>query len=662
MNFFEHQDQARKKSKWLILAFIAAVIAIIVAMNLMVLGLLVAKGGATVNSMEWVEQQPQLQFSWDLVRNNASVFLWTSLIVGGLIGAASLWKVAILRGGGGVVARSMGGTLVPTDVRDPARRRLRNVVEEVAIASGVPVPEIYVLEREAGINAFAAGYSTGDAAVAVSRGCLENLSRDELQGVVAHEFSHIFNGDMRLNIRLMGILFGILMLGMAGRHLMRVSYYSGGDRRNGLPLLAVGLGVMAIGFIGLFFGRLIQAAVSRQREFLADASAVQFTRNPDGISGALKKIAALSVGSQLESEETEEVAHMLFSSGVSRMMFATHPKLEDRIKAIDPRFSTRELGDIAARIARHPAPLLDAPLGGSGLSAGASLAGGVAMGLAAAGPQRIAAGDEMVEQVGTLSWDHVVYAAELRRQLPESLLDVAHSLQASIDVVLALLIDRREEVAARQLALIDEQLGDRHRARVEQLLPDIAAMSPLLRLPLVELSFPALRRRPAESIQRYLDVIDRLVHADGDVDVFEFSLSRLVSVYLLEAMQPSRESGYDQNLSLREVRNELNLVFGLLAGVGHEGRLEVQRAHSAGMTHLFSMAPDSFDLPTEWVDAATSALHRIDRLVPLDKEIVVEGLIKTLAHDGQITLEEVELLRAVCAAIHCPMPPKLIAA
>jgi len=357
LNFFEHQDQARKKTKWLVLGFMLAVTAIIIAVNALVFAVVVGSGNA--EGVDVINDK----FSSDWLFANWDIFAWTSLAVGGLIGAASLWKIAILSGGGGVVARSMGGTLVPTDVRDPARRRLRNVVEEVAIASGVPVPEIFVLEKEAGINAFAAGFSTGDAAVAVSRGCLETLNREELQGVVAHEFSHIFNGDMRLNIRLMGILFGILMIGMAGRHLMRVSYYGGGNKKDGLPIVAIGAALMVIGFVGLFFGRMIQAAVSRQREYLADASAVQFTRNPDGIGGALKKIAALSVGSKLETEETEEVAHMLFASGISRLMFATHPKLTERIKAIDPSFRGTELGDIAAKLAAHPAPLLSAPIG-----------------------------------------------------------------------------------------------------------------------------------------------------------------------------------------------------------------------------------------------------------------------------------------------------------
>ncbi len=646
MNFFEHQDQARKKTKWLVLAFVLAVTAIVIAVNALVFVLVAGSGnGDGINFA-------QEQFSARWLTSNWDIFAWTSLAVGGLIGGASLWKVAILSGGGGVVARSMGGTLVPTDVRDPARRRLRNVVEEVAIASGVPVPEIYVLEKEAGINAFAAGFSTGDAAVAVSRGCLEALNREELQGVVAHEFSHIFNGDMRLNIRLMGILFGILMIGMAGRHLMRVSYYGGGNKKDGLPIIAIGAAIMAIGYVGLFFGRWIQAAVSRQREYLADASAVQFTRNPDGIGGALKKIAALSVGSKLETEETEEVAHMLFASGISRLMFATHPKLTDRIKAIDPSFRSGELGDIAAKLSAHPAPLLRSPVGGQ-----------VRMGFAADGSTMAVAADQsMVEQVGTISWDHVVYASTLRDGIPDGLLDAAHSLHTAIDVVFAVLIDNDPGVREQQLRIVESDLSGEHRERVEAFLPQVKDLGPLQRLPLVELAFPALRRRPAGSIRRYLKTLNDLILADGDISVFEFSISKLISVYLREAMQPARQAGKDQNLSLRDVRDELSLIFGVLARVGHEGTLEVQRAHGAGLQHVFSMTDETYQAVTDWVEPANQALNKIDRLVPLDKEVVVEGLIKTLSHDGQITLGEVELLRAICAAIHCPMPPKLVAA
>jgi Zn-dependent protease with chaperone function len=281
LDFFDAQDKRRRATRWLVLVFLLATTVIIAAVTLIVAAALALA-------------QPQLAAgaldpAW--LSANAGLLATVAGATAGVIGLASLYRTARLSAGGGQVARELGATPVPTDVQDPLRRRLRNVVEEMAIASGVPVPEIYVLEQEPGINAFAAGFNPGDAAVAVTRGTLETLDRDELQGVVAHEFSHILNGDMRLNIRLMGLLFGILAIALAGRMVLRGTRHvrvSGRSGRNGAPVvLVVGVGLFLIGSIGVLFARLIKAGVSRQREYLADASAVQFTRQTQGIAGAL---------------------------------------------------------------------------------------------------------------------------------------------------------------------------------------------------------------------------------------------------------------------------------------------------------------------------------------------------------------------------------------
>lgn len=279
-----------------------------------------------------------------------------------ILGASAL-KTMQLRSGGGVVARSLGGRQVDPGTKDAAERRLLNVVEEMALASGTPIPEVYVLDNEQGINAFAAGHSPHDAAIGVTRGCIDTLNRDELQGVIAHEFSHILNGDMRLNVRLIGILFGILVLAILGEGLMRSALWSGGARRNSkdnsaMVFLVLGLAVMAIGYIGVLFGRLIQSAISRQREFLADASAVQFTRYPDGIANALIKIGA--GGSRLQSEHAQETAHMFFASGIKQHFgggFATHPPLHSRIRAIRQDWDgTFEVPRASRAERRSPAP------------------------------------------------------------------------------------------------------------------------------------------------------------------------------------------------------------------------------------------------------------------------------------------------------------------
>ncbi len=188
------------------------------------------------------------------------------------------------------MARSLGGTRIGRDTTDFKRKRLHNVVEEMSIASGVPMPEVYVLEQERSINALAAGHTPANAAVVVTQGALDTLSRDELQSVVAHEFSHVLNGDMRPNVQLMGWLFGLLVVALIGRTLLRCAPRG---RRGALAVMVAALAVMILGYAGLFFARLLQAAVARQRERLADASSVQFTRNPGGLRGALLKVAGL---------------------------------------------------------------------------------------------------------------------------------------------------------------------------------------------------------------------------------------------------------------------------------------------------------------------------------------------------------------------------------
>ncbi|MFI0414153.1 MAG: M48 family metallopeptidase, partial [Candidatus Thiodiazotropha sp.] len=341
MNFFEHQDEAKRNTQRLVLLFLLAVVVIILAIDTV---LLILFGTLLSDTAE----SPQTLSGF--LTENSSILLFGTGGTGAAIGLASLFRSASLKDGGAAVARQMGGVPVEADPQDPLRQRLRNVVEEIAIASGVPVPEIYIMERESGINAFAAGYSPSDAAVAVTRGTLENLNREELQGVIAHEFSHIFNGDMRLNIRLIGALFGIMILAIAGRRILSGARFSSSSKNNNAgAIILFAAALTAIGYIGLFFARWIKAAVSRQREYLADASAVQFTRNPQGIAGALKKIAVHTQGASLNSD-SEEISHMLFGQGMRATLFATHPPVIERIQRIEPSFREQELGEIAKRL------------------------------------------------------------------------------------------------------------------------------------------------------------------------------------------------------------------------------------------------------------------------------------------------------------------------
>lgn len=346
MNFFDHQQSARRRTAVLVLLFLMATGAIVAATNLVVLGVV------------WYVNTPAvalLDGAWPGV--NPSTVVWTTLATVSVIGMASLYRLATLADGGGAVARALGATLVPASTNDPYRRQLLNVVEEIAIASGVPVPQVYVLEAEGGINALAAGYNAADAAIVVTRGTLEYLTRDELQGVVAHEFSHVLNGDMRLNTRLMALLYGILIVALAGRFILRGAAKARGELGPFVFAVVVGGALAAVGYAGLLCARLIKAAVSRSREYLADAAAVQFTRNPGGIAGALKKLAVSPLRAAIPNPAFEEVSHMLIADRQSwrQSWFASHPPLLDRIRRLEPQFRADELQHI--RLRAH-APLL----------------------------------------------------------------------------------------------------------------------------------------------------------------------------------------------------------------------------------------------------------------------------------------------------------------
>jgi len=343
MDFFEQQERARRATKLLVVHFAVAVACIVVAVYVSILAIF---HGADAGG------QPGA----DLVLWEPRLFAGAALATLTVVSAGSLYKTAVLANGGSAVAEALGGRILSPDTTDPDERKLLNVAEEMAIAAGVPVPKLYVLDASPGINAFAAGHSPEDAAIGVTRGCMTRLSRDELQGVLGHEFSHMLNGDMRLNLRLMGVVFGILCLSVIGRVLLRARGRGRGGR-GAAPWMLLGVALVAIGSIGSFFGRLLQAAVSRQREFLADASAVQFTRNPAGLSGALQKIGG--IGSRVESAHAMEASHMFFGNGVGRPLFgllATHPPLETRIRAIDPEWDgTYKTAEPAAAALADPA-------------------------------------------------------------------------------------------------------------------------------------------------------------------------------------------------------------------------------------------------------------------------------------------------------------------
>jgi Zn-dependent protease with chaperone function len=628
MDFYARQAAARGQSRWLVIGFVLSLLAVALALDLVLFTFLSSSktDGFVVAPLEFAARNP-------------GVALSSTLIVMGVLGLASLYKSMELRGGGGVVARSLGGVLVEQDTTDIQRKRLLNVVSEMAIASGVPMPEVYVLEQEAAINAFAAGHTPANAAVTVTQGALDRLNRDQLQGVIGHEFSHILNGDMRLNVQLMGWVFGLFVVALIGRLILN---FSPRDRRSNNGILALGFAVMVLGYVGLLFGRLMQAAVSRQRERLADASGVQFTRNPQGLKGALVKIAAAPDGSVLTTPHAEEAAHMFFAEGLNRF-FATHPPILERIRELDPQFDEGEIARVAAEYE------------GAGVAEGVGADAGASAPMPAA-RRAVSPGLNVAGAVSSLAGSvdsiHIQQARGIHAALPDSVREFQSPGRAQA-FVLALLLSKDPAVRQRQFDLLGQSLSVANFAVVQQIAPVVDAMDPMLRLPALQQVFPSLRRAPVVQRRALAQLASQLIHADARIDAFEFSLAKLLETLLNDELDARVPHG---TASLEDVQEEINVLFATLAQLGSQDEHSAQIAYEAGMTVVLPMRPPEYKALSDWPRQLSNALRRLERLDPLAKKTVIDGLVKTITSDEVMTEAEAELLRAVCALLHCPLP------
>jgi Zn-dependent protease with chaperone function len=627
VDFYAYQAAARRQSRVFVLLFVAAVAVVVIALDAVIFTVLAARSSASPYGGQYGGSMDPLEFA---MRNPDALFV-VSLLIIGVIGLASLFKSAQLRGGGAVVAQSLGGVRVERDTADPARKRLRNIIEEMAIASGVPVPEIYVLEQEPAINAFAAGHTPANACITVTQGALDHLSRDELQGVIGHEFSHILNGDMRLNIQLMGAIFGLLVIAVIGRLVFNFAPRGGNDRdrRGGLGWVGVGLAAMALGYLGLLAGRILQAAVSRQRERLADASAVQFTRNTTGLKGALLKIAALEEGSKFVAADAEQVAHMLFAPGLDRV-FATHPPLLERIRELDPQFNPAEL----QRLIEHGVPGPEA--GGYGGSVAPSPP-------AAAAP---AAASGFAGSAGGIA------PQSLLPQIPAVLRDFSDTGTHARALVLALLLSRDPAIRDAQAQRIAQEYGRAELQVVNTAISAAGTIAPMLRLPSLLQLFPTLRRLPLAERQRLNTLVMDLIHIDANIDVFEFCLAKLLELMLNDAAGNAAPYG---RLTLDAAVEPVHILFATLARCGSDDEQEIRAAYAAGIGAVLPSYPE-YATYDDWAQRTSAALAALDQLQPQAKQKLIEGLVRTIGNDGVLKVEESELLRTTCALLHCPMP------
>jgi len=620
MDFFEAQEQARKRTKWLVLWFVLAVIGVVVAVDALIF--FVVGGGEAVG-----------------------ILIPASIATAGVILASSGFKSMQLNGGGEVVAKDLGGRQVMPGSTDFEEKRLLNIVEEMAIASGIPVPKVFLMDNEEGVNAFAAGTEPSNAVIGVTRGCLQRLSREELAGVIAHEFSHILNGDMRLNMRLMGMVFGLLVLSIIGRGMVELlRYQSLSSRRSSnkeggsivLALFLVGIGLIVIGSLGVFFGRMIQAAVSRQREFLADASAVQFTRNPDGISGALKKIGGLSIGSKIKSPKASEASHMFFSSGgMFSFGLATHPPLEVRIKKIeqswDGKFSDSQLKSVAESHAKR---------GEKSQKGAFDALPGVAM---------IGALAEM----GAESRRSVETGEKIHRALAPKLKAASHDRGESQALIFGLLLAKDEALISSEISFLRESAGEEATALALKWQEEVRGLHSARKIALIDLALPTLRGLSESEYRRFLEITRWLIASDREVNLFEFMIQRVIERHLVSHFE-RRGFGKIRYTKFSKLLNEANLLVSTIAEIGAGNEAEAAAAYEAGTEGWIGEFEKQGTTSLSDLD---EVLNRFDQASPMVKKELLVSCGKAAARDGDLSNREAELLRSIADAIGCPVPP-----
>ncbi|MCZ6853526.1 MAG: M48 family metallopeptidase [Gammaproteobacteria bacterium] len=642
MDFFQAQDTARRKTLWLAFLFFAAVISLVVLTNILVAFVyLWTNNTVTAGSISIADVFSLLPTEY---------WFWISSGVVGVITTASIFKYLVVRGGGRSIAESLGGTLILQNTTDTGERRLLNVVEEMAIAGGLPVPPVYLI-NEPSINAFAAGFGIDDAVIGINRGTVDQLTRDELQGVVGHEFSHILNGDTGINLRLIAILHGILFIGIIGYGILRIG---GVSRRgnNGMPILALGFGLLVIGYAGTFFGNLIKAAVSRQREYLADAASVQFTRNPHGIADALKKIGGFSAGSTMSSASANEVSHMFFGQASKLFLnsiMSTHPPLDSRIRAIEPRWD----GDFPLVTPAAESSMADLPETAAGFGGHTSLI----QGLASHDSTIDIEPSVLTSEIGQPSKQSLDNALAIIDSTAMELREAAHDPWASRGLIYAMLLDSDETVRNRQLDHIDDRAEPGVPDQVRRLHPLVLDTDALHRVTLVEMAMPALKELSESQYQRFMSNTVVLIKADRKIDLHEWVLHRI----LVKELTPHFEGPQRIRARYRSIGSVAEHALGLLSVIavhGHTETSQMQHAFEQGIREL-EITGELDTSPDDNFVRLTKSLRRLRLLKPLSKPKLLKACAAVALADKHLSTEEGALLHGIAATLDCPLPPSI---
>jgi Zn-dependent protease with chaperone function len=636
MDFFESQDNARRRTVILTLYLILAVIFLVTGVYAAFVIAVVKVHGSAAGI--WYP----------------SIFMWVAAGVIAIVLSGSAFKIASLSKGGESVAEMLGGVPVDPGANDPDQRRLLNVVEEMSIASGVPVPRVYILSEEKGINAFAAGFTTGNAVITVTQGCMKELTRDELQGVIAHEYSHILNGDMRLNIRLIGIIAGILVIGVIGRVIVRGSTSdrsgSRGKKGSGGVIIIAGLIIMAVGYIGVFFGKLIKSAVSRQREFLADASAVQFTRNPSGIAGALEKIASREAGSRIRNVHAEEASHLFFGNGLSKPfmnLLATHPPVEERIRRIDPSYTTEDLNRIKTKSPVDQESTIP------GISSIASQADP-----ASADSTDISLPPELLTSlVGNPQSGHLDFASQLLSSIPPIIARAMREPIGAGSVIYCLLLNRETEIRKMQLESLIEEPDPAGMKQTRLLMSIIDRIGREYRLPLMYLAMPAMKLLSPSQYEIFQKNVKNLIEADKKVTLFEYVLRRMLASHLDPVFKKTPPPSVKYYV-IDQVQVECFILMSILAWQSNGGTAVAEGSFRRGLAELeIGGRPEILAREKCGLSELDNSLKRLAMTSPQLKKKFLKACIACISADSLITVDEAEMLRAIADTLDCPIPP-----
>jgi Zn-dependent protease with chaperone function len=659
MNFFAQQDHARRQTRYLLILFSLAVTALIVLTVLSIgFGLWLLEG-------DFIQQQPAYGNAAKTLSNYIhwqlfwSIALWVSATIGCII----FFKWLSLRSGGKAVAESLGGTRISINTDDADEKKILNVVEEMALASGMPVPAVYLLQGEKGINAFAAGYTPANAVIGVSQGALDQLNREQLQGVIAHEFSHILNGDMRLNLRLIALLSGIVFIARSGELVMRAGGggygrgigYGSGSSKGDIRIFIAGFALWLLGWLGSFFAGLIKAAINRQREYLADAAAVQFTRNPQGIGDALKIIGGYEAGSQIFNAGSSESSHLFICNALGRRTdFSTHPPLATRIRRIDPQWD----GQMISRKLKITGPQYQ-PRSSAENKQQMSEAQQAAVSAAACAA--FVARKKSANAAAEYSMSANVDA--VRKELsgiPSLLLQQSKDTFGACALVYALLLSHDEAVREKQLEYVKKTAIAGLSIQVREFYTVLAELHDSFRLPLIELAVPALKTLSKQQYSVYKKTLLLLIRADGRLDIFEWCLFQLIRHYLDSEFGEEKPS-YAIYKKPSQVSAAYMMVLSLLVHHGYsveqaqEKKLAfVRGAQAAGLNAMTLLPIESIQL-----EDFSRAVDQLRNCYPLLKPRLLKGLIDGASHDAVLTTVEKEMIVAIAAAIDCPCPDLL---